>query len=123
MALRTCWMPGFIASDPLAQPLVRISDDAIAQDNDALLRDYLAEDYVFHGPVGDLAGSTVHHSWTRRRAGDHQAARDEWGGWFGVNSAHPFENPSGLTNALEFLVVSTIRRPAPLPAAHLQVPR
>ena len=77
MALRTCWMPGFIASDPLAQALVRVSDDAIAQDNDALLRDYLAEDYVFHGPVGDLAGSTVHHSWTRRRAGEHQAARDE----------------------------------------------
>jgi hypothetical protein len=50
MALQTCWMPGFIAGDPLAQALVRISDDAIAQDNDARLRDYLAEDYVFHGP-------------------------------------------------------------------------
>ncbi|MFD6210173.1 potassium-transporting ATPase subunit KdpA [Peribacillus sp. NPDC060253] len=35
------------------------------------------------------------------------------GGFFGVNSAHPFENPNGFTNALEILSIFLI--PAALP--------
>lgn len=48
-------MPGFISDSPLAHDLIRIGDEAIANENDAKLRDYFAEDYVFHGPGGDLA--------------------------------------------------------------------
>ena len=47
-------MPGFISSHPRAQALIRIGDQAITQRNDAMLRAYFAEDYVFHGPAGDL---------------------------------------------------------------------
>jgi hypothetical protein len=43
-------MPGFISDTPLARELIRISDDAIARKDDAALRAFFAEDYVFHGP-------------------------------------------------------------------------
>jgi predicted ester cyclase len=48
-------VPGFISDRPLAQHLIRIGDEAIAHEDDVKLRDYFAEDYVFHGPGGDLA--------------------------------------------------------------------
>ena len=48
-------MPGFISDSPLARDLIRIGDEAIAREDDAKLRDYFAEDYVFHGPGGDLS--------------------------------------------------------------------
>jgi predicted ester cyclase len=47
-------VPGFISDSPLARGLVRIGDEAIAREDDAKLRDYFADDYVFHGPSGDL---------------------------------------------------------------------
>jgi predicted ester cyclase len=47
-------MPGFISDSPLARDLIRIGDEAIARQDDAALRDYFAEGYVFHGPGGDL---------------------------------------------------------------------
>ena len=47
-------MPGFISDTPLARDLIRIGDQAIARQDDAALRAYFAEDYVFHGPGGDL---------------------------------------------------------------------
>jgi predicted ester cyclase len=47
-------MPGFISDSPLARDLVRIGDEAIAREDDAKLRAYYTEDYVFHGPGGDL---------------------------------------------------------------------
>jgi predicted ester cyclase len=47
-------MPGFISESPLAQELIRIGDEAIANEDDAKLRDYFAQDYVFHGPGRDL---------------------------------------------------------------------
>jgi hypothetical protein len=47
-------MPGFISDSPLARGLIRIGDEAIAHEDDAKLRAYFAEDYVFHGPGGDL---------------------------------------------------------------------
>ena len=47
-------MPGFFSDSPLARDLIRIGDEAIAREDDAKLRDYFAEDYVFHGAGGDL---------------------------------------------------------------------
>src|SRR5580658_3144604 len=47
-------MPGFISDSPLARNLIRIGDEAIAREDDAALRAYFAEDYVFHGPGRDL---------------------------------------------------------------------
>jgi predicted ester cyclase len=48
-------MPGFISDSPLARELIRIGDEAIARENDAKLRAYFRDDYVFHGPGGDLS--------------------------------------------------------------------
>ena len=47
-------MPGFISDSPLARELIRIGDEAIATEDDAKLRAYFREDYVFHGPGADL---------------------------------------------------------------------
>ena len=46
--------PGSISDTPLARDLIRIGELAIARENDAALRAYFTEDYVFHGPGGDL---------------------------------------------------------------------
>ena len=47
-------MPDFISDTPLARDLIRIGDEAIAREDDAALRAYFAEDYVFHGPGSEL---------------------------------------------------------------------
>ncbi|HEY4427023.1 MAG TPA: ester cyclase [Solirubrobacteraceae bacterium] len=47
-------MPGFISDTPLARDLIRIGDEAIAREDEAKLRAYFAEDYVFHGPGSEL---------------------------------------------------------------------
>jgi predicted ester cyclase len=47
-------MPGFISDSPLARELIRIGDEAITTEDDAKLRAYFADDYVFHRPGGDL---------------------------------------------------------------------
>ena len=47
-------MSGFISDSPLARDLIRIGDEAIASEDEPKLRAYFAEDYVFHGPGGDL---------------------------------------------------------------------
>jgi predicted ester cyclase len=47
-------VPGFISDSPLARGLIRIGDQAIARRDDAQLRAYYTEDYLFHGPRGDL---------------------------------------------------------------------
>jgi len=48
-------MPGFISDTPLARDLIRIGEEAIAREDEANLRDYFADDYVFHGPGADLS--------------------------------------------------------------------
>ena len=48
-------MPSFMSDSPLARDLIRIGDQAIAREDDAALRAYYADDYVFHGPGGDLS--------------------------------------------------------------------
>ena len=47
-------MPGFISDSPLARDLIRIGDEAIAREDNAALRAYFTEGYVFHGPGRDL---------------------------------------------------------------------
>ena len=47
-------MAGFISDSLLARELISIGDEAIAKEDDAKLRAYFWEDYVFHGPGGDL---------------------------------------------------------------------
>ena len=47
-------MPGFISDSPLARELISIGDEAIATEDDAKLRAYFREGYVFHGPGADL---------------------------------------------------------------------
>ena len=47
-------MPGFISDSPLARGLIRVGDEAIARADDAQLRDYYTQDYLFHGPGPDL---------------------------------------------------------------------
>jgi predicted ester cyclase len=48
-------VPAFISDSPLAQDLIHIGDEAIANEDEPKLRNYFADDYVFHGPGGDLA--------------------------------------------------------------------
>jgi predicted ester cyclase len=48
-------LPGFISDSPLARDLIRIGDEAIATEDDAKLRAYFSDDYVFHGPGRDLS--------------------------------------------------------------------
>ena len=48
-------MPGFISGSPLAHDLIRIGNEAIAREDDAALRAYFSEDYVFHGPGSELS--------------------------------------------------------------------
>jgi predicted ester cyclase len=48
-------MPGFISDSPLAGDLIRIGQEAIAREDEVALRAYFTEDYVFHGPGGDLS--------------------------------------------------------------------
>jgi predicted ester cyclase len=47
-------VPGFISESPLAQDLIRIGNEAIAIEDEPKLRAYFTEDYVFHGPGGDV---------------------------------------------------------------------
>src|SRR5690349_7184164 len=47
-------MCAIITQHTLAPGLISIGEEAIAKENDDLLRQYFAEDYVFHGPGADL---------------------------------------------------------------------
>lgn len=47
-------MPDPMSRSPLAAPLIRIGEVAIARENDADLDAYFARDFAFHGPAGDL---------------------------------------------------------------------
>ena len=47
-------MPSFVSDQSLARDLTRIGDEAIARENDVMLRDYFAAGYVLHLPRVDL---------------------------------------------------------------------
>ena len=98
-------MPGFISDSPLDGELFRIGDDAIALEDDAKLRAYFAEDYVFHGPGGHLSFDELRADFASLRAafgdlrivrkqiiveGNFAAARNKFSGDFtGVLSYSP----------------------------------
>lgn len=90
-------MPNFISDTPRARDLIRIGDEAIAKENHAMLRAYFAEDFVFHGPMGDLTFDQLSSYFASLRAaftdfrlvreqiisdGDHMAARNAFSGVF-----------------------------------------
>ena len=72
-------MPGFISDSPLARELIRLGGEAIAREDDAALRAYFAEDYVFHGPSGDLGFEELRAYFASLRAafGDLRIVREQ----------------------------------------------
>lgn len=98
-------MPGFISDHPLARGLIRIGNEAIGREDDALLREYFAEGYVLHGPNGDLDFEALRSYFASLRAaftefrivreqivadGHHLAARNTFSGVFtGVFTQSP----------------------------------
>ena len=62
-------MTGFISDNRLAGDLIRIGDEAIAREDDAKLRDYFADGYVFHGPGRDLSFAELSAYFASLRAG------------------------------------------------------
>lgn len=118
-------MAGFISDSPLARDLIRIGDEAIAREDDAKLRAYFAEDYVFHGPAGDLDFEGLRGYFASLRAafsglrivreqiivdGQHLGARNTFSGTFtGVFTHSPIGpvEPTGQPVAWE--VINTFR--------------
>jgi predicted ester cyclase len=72
-------MSGFISQQRLARDLIRIGDEAIARENDAMLREYFAPDYVLHRPRGDLDFDGLRSYFASLRAAftDLRIARDQ----------------------------------------------
>jgi predicted ester cyclase len=90
-------MPGFISDSHLARELIRIGDEAIAREDDAALRAYFAEEYIFHGPGRELGFDELREYFASLRAafsnlslvreeiiveGNHLAARTTFSGDF-----------------------------------------
>jgi predicted ester cyclase len=118
-------MPSFISDSPLARELISIGDEAIARENDAKLRAYFREDYVFHGPGADLGFDELSAYFASLRAafgglrlfreqiivdGNYLAARTTFSGHFTevftYSPIGPVE-PSG--QHLEWEVIGTFR--------------
>jgi predicted ester cyclase len=118
-------VPGFISNSPLAQELIRIGDEAIANEDDAKLRDYFTEDYVFHGPGDDLAFEDLRAYFASLRAafsslrlvreqiiveGNFLAARTTFSGDFvGVFTYSPIGPVEPTGQHLEWKVIGTFR--------------
>lgn len=121
----TPYMPGFISNHPRARALIRVGDEAIAKRNDAMLRAYFAEDFVFHGPGGDLTFDQLSAYFASLRAafdsfrlvreqilveGDYLAARNTFSGVF----TKPFtQSPVGVVQPtgkpVEWEAINTFR--------------
>jgi predicted ester cyclase len=118
-------MPGFISDSPLARGLIRIGDEAIARQDDAKLRAYYTEDYVFHGPGGDLGFEELSAYFASLRAafsdlrivreqiiadGTFLAARDTFAGDFtGTFSYSPVGPVEPTGQHVEWEVMNTFR--------------
>jgi predicted ester cyclase len=116
-------MPGFISDSPLARGLIRIGDEAIAGGDDAMLRAYYTEDYVFHGPGGDLGFEELRAYFASLRAafsdlritreqiiadGNFLAARNTFSGDFTGTFTHSPIGPVEPTGQhLEWEVINT----------------
>jgi predicted ester cyclase len=118
-------MPGFISDSPLARDLIRIGDEAIAREDDAALRAYFVEGYVFHGPSGDLGFDELSAYFASLRAafsdlrlvreqiiadGNFLAARTTFSGDFtGVFTYSPIGPVEPTGQHLEWEVLGTFR--------------
>jgi len=118
-------VPGFISDSPLARDLIRIGDEAIAREDDAALRAYFAEGYVFHGPSGDLSFDELSAYFASLRAafsdlrlvreqiiadGNFLAARTTFSGDFtGVFTYSPIGPVEPTGQHLEWEVLGTFR--------------
>jgi predicted ester cyclase len=118
-------VPGFISDSPLARGLIRIGDEAIARADDAKLRAYYTEDYVFHGPGGDLGFEELRAYFASLRAafsglrivreqiiadGSFLAARDTFSGDFTGTFSYSPIGPVGPTGEhVEWEVMNTFR--------------
>ena len=118
-------MPGFISDSPLARDLIRIGDEAIAREDDAALRAYFAEDYVFHGPGRDLSFDQLSRYFASLRAaftdlrlvreqiiadGTFLAARNTFAGDFtGTFSYSPIGPVEPTGQHVEWEVINTFR--------------
>jgi predicted ester cyclase len=118
-------LPGFISDSPLAQNLIHIGDEAIASENDAKLKDYFAEDYVFHGPGSDLSFDQLRAYFASLRAafrnlqivreqiivdGNFLAARTTFSGDFvGTFTYSPIGPVDPTGQHLEWEVIGTFR--------------
>ena len=118
-------MPGFISDSPLARDLIRIGDMAIAREDDAALRAYFTEDYVFHGPGRDLSFDELSAYFASLRAafrdlrlvreqiivdGGFLAARTTFSGDFtGVFTYSPIGPVRPTGQHLEWEVIGTFR--------------
>jgi predicted ester cyclase len=118
-------MPGFISDSRLARELIRIGDEAIATEDDAKLRAYFTDDYVFHGPGGDLKFAELSAYFASLRAafsnlrivreqiiveGNFLAARTAFSGDFaGVFMYSPIGRVEPTGQHLEWEVIGTFR--------------
>ncbi len=118
-------MPDFISDTPLARDLIRIGDEAIAREDDAALRAYFAQDYVFHGPGGDLSFDELSAYFASLRAafsdlrlvreqiiveGNFLAARTTFSGDFtGVFTYSPIGPVEPTEEHLEWELIGTFR--------------
>ena len=118
-------MPGFISDSPRARDLIRIGNEAIAREDEAKLRAYFAEDYVFHGPGGDLTFEQLRAYFASLRAafsglrlvreqiiaeGKFLAARTIFSGRFtGVFAQSPIGSVEPTGEPVEFEVVGIFR--------------
>ena len=118
-------MPGFISDNPLARDLIRIGEEAIATEDDAKLRAYFTDDYVFHGPGGDLSFEELRAYFASLRAAfsdlrivreqiivddNHLAARTTFSGDFtGVFTYSPIGPVEPTGQHLQWELIGTFR--------------
>ena len=118
-------MTGYISDRPLAKGLICIGEEANARENDSMLRAYFAEDYVFHGPTGDLNFEQLRSYFASLRAafsdfrivreqiivdGDHLAARNTFSGLFThVFTQSPIGPVKPTGKPVQWEVINTFR--------------
>ena len=118
-------MPGFISDSPLARDLIRFGDHAIAREDDVALSAYFSDDYVFHGPGGDLSFDQLRAYFASLRAafsdlrivreqiiadGNFLAARTTFSGDFtGVFTYSPIGPVAATGEHLDWEVIGTFR--------------
>src|SRR5580704_10691963 len=118
-------MSGSISDTPLARDLIRIGNEAIAQEDDEKLRDYFTSDYVFHGPGAELGFDELSAYFASLRAafrglrlvreqiiveGNHLAARTTFSGDFtGAFTYSPIGPVEPTGQHLEWEVIGIFR--------------